>query len=51
MNYEQLIRHLLTYFSDTSRNAGQTKSGLLGLIDEARMLIESIEDEPEEDDE
>jgi hypothetical protein len=50
MNYEDLHSSLMEFFGDTSRTPGQTKSGLIGIIDEAKMLIESISDAPEEED-
>jgi hypothetical protein len=49
MTYEKLIEKLMDFFSDTSRTPGQTKSGLLGLIDQAKSLIETIPEDPEDE--
>lgn len=44
MDYDQLREHLMEFFGDTSRPASETKQGLEDLIDEARLLIESLPD-------
>jgi hypothetical protein len=49
MDYDKLKEALQKYFGDTSRTPGQTKSGLLAIIDEAQMLANTIDDEPEDE--
>lgn len=49
MTYDQLKDALMEFFGDTSRTAGQTKSGLLAIADEAQMLADTIEAEPEDE--
>lgn len=47
MTYDELRDTLMEFFGDKSRSAGQTKSGLLEIAEEAQVLADTIEDAPE----
>lgn len=42
MNYEELKKKVMEFFSDRSRSAEETKADLTALRDEIEMLIESL---------
>lgn len=50
MDYKELKDALMEFFGDTSRTPGQTKSGLLAIIDEAQMLADTIDEDSEAED-
>lgn len=45
MTYEQLQAYLMRFFSDTSRPQNETKEGLLSLVDEIDVLIQTLDDD------
>ena len=45
MDLHEVKKAIESYFSDTSRSAGETKGGLLALVEDLEMKIESIPDE------
>lgn len=44
MEYEDLKTAVMDYYSDTSRTREDTKDGLEAIIEEVRMLIDTLED-------
>jgi hypothetical protein len=42
MSYEELLEAVQNYFSDTSREPGETKQGLKSLIEEIKILVETL---------
>ncbi len=47
MTYEQLLEALMDYFADKSRSAGDTKSDLIVIAEQAHMLADTIEEDQE----
>lgn len=43
MSYEQLLEHVRSFYGDTSRSQEETRDRLEDLLDEVKLLIDSLE--------